>query len=320
MTDDVPPFDVAISFLHGDEALAQEIADKLLPLKTFVYMQRQEDVAGTDGAVKFREIFLEQTNVSVVLHRARWGTTPFTRVEEAAIEERAMRDGWDHAFFVCLEDAALPKWWPYARISLDYEAFGLDNLIGAVKSQLAKLGIAMRAPTAVEVAAATARREAFDKETAQLLEQSNQAFREAAAELFRHVAEQSAEIQKATAWDMNYGYDHEYFVINTRAVCMQLLLQQVYANTARNADIAVRLFDGYIVTPEDRRAGRQYTQPASEVSSRNLKIKRLPAVGWCWEWKDRTLPPAPAAEVLLREFIEVGTQAAQRAAARMRGG
>jgi len=56
-------------------------------LEVFVYSKKQDQLAGTDGMESFREVFREQSRLNVVLFRAGWGETRFTRVELAAIKD-----------------------------------------------------------------------------------------------------------------------------------------------------------------------------------------------------------------------------------------
>jgi hypothetical protein len=69
-------YDVAISFLSGDEPLARSLYDALSEnLKVFVYSQKQEQIAGRDGLEVFREAFFSQSRMQVVLYRKGWGQT-----------------------------------------------------------------------------------------------------------------------------------------------------------------------------------------------------------------------------------------------------
>src|SRR5208282_6190202 len=107
-------YDVAISFLSRDEPLAVKLHDQLSEnLSVFVYSKRQEEVAGTDGLESFRQAFLSQSRLVVVLYRNGWGQTRWTEVEELAIKERAFKGGWKSLLFVTLQsEDALPAWLP----------------------------------------------------------------------------------------------------------------------------------------------------------------------------------------------------------------
>lgn len=79
-------YDIAISFLQQDISLASALHEKLREgFNVFFFPRNQEQLAGTDGLVSMREPFLRQSRLNVVLYRPRWGKTPWTGVEAAAI-------------------------------------------------------------------------------------------------------------------------------------------------------------------------------------------------------------------------------------------
>jgi hypothetical protein len=75
-----PKYEVAFSFLAQDLALATRCSEALSPLTTFVFSRHQETLAGTDGQESFRSAFRFDSRLNVVLLRAGWGETPWTRV------------------------------------------------------------------------------------------------------------------------------------------------------------------------------------------------------------------------------------------------
>jgi len=95
-------YDIAISFLQKDESLALEISRRLTEqFSIFVYSERQEEIAGTDGLETFRQVFLAESSLVVILYRDGWGKTRFTRVEEQAIKDRFSDDGWISCSLLC---------------------------------------------------------------------------------------------------------------------------------------------------------------------------------------------------------------------------
>jgi len=111
-------YDVAFSFLKGDEPAAVNLADTLADrYKCFVYSKKQEELVGTDGQETFSTVFGERARCVVVLYRDGWGTTPWTRIEQTAIQNRALRDGWEFLLFIKLTPGAtMPKWLPHSYI------------------------------------------------------------------------------------------------------------------------------------------------------------------------------------------------------------
>src|SRR4051794_39241639 len=105
-----PEYDIAISFLHRDESLALQLFNRLAEtFHVFVYSKRQESLAGTDGLETFRRTFRSDSRLVVVLYRDGWGKTPWTRVEEQAIQDRFLKEGWNWLLFATLDaNSTLP--------------------------------------------------------------------------------------------------------------------------------------------------------------------------------------------------------------------
>jgi hypothetical protein len=311
MTPKIKEYDVAISFLNRDEALARSIADQLLPLKVFVYSKQQEALAGKNGIEEFRETFRNRTRTALVLHRAGWGATPFTRIEEVAIQELCMAEGWELLMVVSLESSSTPpKWVPLAHIRFDLETFPIAQLIGAIKSKVISVGGVVRAPTAAEVAKQLADQEAFDQDTERLLSTGSQPFHDAATALFSALEEQIADIQRESGWTIVHGHDNSTFVAFLDRVSMQLLPQELYLNSARKGHFVVRRFHGRLLTPAERSRGMMVMGgDATEIGRQKLLLKRQAGLGWIWSYRDRTASASEIVRMLLTEFLADRTHA-----------
>lgn len=303
-------YDLAISFLARDEPLSLEIREALAPLRVFVYSKAQEEVAGTDGIETFREVFRHRARLSLVLFRSGWAQTPWTRVEETAIKDRCLESGWDPLLFARLERGVdIPRWVPDSYIYLDFQSFGISDLIGVVKARLAKLGVELRPPSAAEHAARLAAREAFDQETQRRLMMGGRTFLDAADLLFEELDRQIEAIREQAGWTIVHGHDNGQYVAFLDRVSMQLLSKALYVNTSRDAYFLVRHFDGRLLTPAEI-AGRMMTiEQPSEIAREKMQLVRAPALEWIWEFRNRRLPHAETARLLLTEFLERRTRA-----------
>jgi hypothetical protein len=147
-------YDVGLSFLAEDEPLAQELADTLQEsLRVFIYSKQQESLAGKDGEEVFSRVFGHEARIVAVLYRQRWGETPWTRIEETAIRNRAFDKGYDFATFVPLEQpVALPEWLPKSRIWLDLARWGVQGAAAVLEARAREAGSTPHTETAVEVA------------------------------------------------------------------------------------------------------------------------------------------------------------------------
>jgi hypothetical protein len=95
-------FDVAISFQVADERVASTIKSKLAGLNVFFYPHNQEELIGTNGLESMRAPFLT-ARLNVVLYRERYGKTPWTGVELAAIQDSCLKTAYRSLLFVQLD-------------------------------------------------------------------------------------------------------------------------------------------------------------------------------------------------------------------------
>lgn len=141
--------DLAISFLARDEAVAAALHDRIADgLNVFFFPRQQETLAGSDGLESMRTPFLT-ARVVVVLYREPWGQTPWTRVEQAAITDRFLAEGWQWLLFVQLDQSTLPVWLPTTHVRFALEQYGIEQLAGAVKARVQQQGGKLSRPTAM---------------------------------------------------------------------------------------------------------------------------------------------------------------------------
>lgn len=142
MGDETYKYDVAFSFLAGDEPLATQLNDLLHErLSTFLYSKRQGEIAGTDGEKSFNSVFGEESRVVVVLYRAGWGETPWTRIEATAIRNRAYDHGYTFALFIPLDDSpSLPKWLPRTQLWIGLKRWDVAGAASVIESRVQELG------------------------------------------------------------------------------------------------------------------------------------------------------------------------------------
>jgi hypothetical protein len=135
---DDPKFDVAISFLVKDEQIAAALCHELSQsLRVFFFPHKQEDLAGSDGMESMRKPFLDDSRVMVVLYREQWGKTRWTAIEETAIKDACFNGDWKRLFFISLDrNTPIPKWLPEYHVRYNWEEFGLNQVVGAIKARV----------------------------------------------------------------------------------------------------------------------------------------------------------------------------------------
>jgi hypothetical protein len=248
---DAPSFEyeVAISFHSLDEGLATELCDLVQKSsKTFLYSKKQEVLAGTDGETTFNRVFGEQTRLVVVFVRKEWGETPFTRIEQTAIRNRAFDSGYDFTFFIPTDACKLPSWVPKNRIWCALDRFGLEGAAGAIEMRLQELGGEPTVESTIDRAARFQRAREFDAvrekfdHSIEGVEQADQAF----TSLVEDIAGLASELSTTGGHLRNLrviknGQMHEC-ALGGLGIEMKLYWYRPYANVLRGNELTVRIF------------------------------------------------------------------------------
>jgi hypothetical protein len=212
-----PQYDVAISFLSENQTTAAAICGKLSEgLKVFFYPRNQEELAGTDGLESMREPFFDGSRVVVVLYREKWGKTPWTRVEQTAIQESCLKFGWDRLFFIVLNQSdVLPVWLPQIRVRYNFADFGLEQAVGAIKARVQDQGGKTMPLTALKSAEIYQANELFRQDKLRMNSEAGiRAIGDSVAELFQHIQQKCAEINAQGYFQIKCGSDFKERQIN----------------------------------------------------------------------------------------------------------
>ena len=203
-----PKYDVAVSFLSADESIAAALYNRLSDgLEVFFYPRSHEALAGTNGLESMRIPFLSESCVVVVLYREPWGETPWTRVEQTAIQEGCLKHGWQRLFFIVLDrDSSPPKWLPETHARFNYADFGFEEAVGAIKARVQECGGIIATLTAMK------RAELSKQETEYLHEKrtycsSLESVKRQASQLFRELQCVCAEVSTAGGIPIEFQSD-----------------------------------------------------------------------------------------------------------------
>jgi hypothetical protein len=302
-----PEYDVAISFASENEAIAEELR-KLLqpPLNVFLWSKAQEHLAGRDGIEVFRTTFRERATLVVVLFAAPWGETAWTRVEETGIKELGLDRGWEHLLFVRLNNSdPVPRWVPRPHLYLNYEAFGMNDLVGAIKLKLAELGVETRAVTPGERAAAQERQRAFDAETIELLTRPPWIFDGIVNDLLNSIKQEADQVGQETGWQVSYGPAAIIggFAVSSEKQAIQLRSGRTALNSTGDINLILSEFNQPLTIAEPGKNYHSYRAIRS-VRSRRLELRRLPTIGWCWELESKVMPVNAAAAAVMHILLD----------------
>ncbi len=283
--------DVAISFLSRDSDTAVAIADRLAPLNVFCFPRNQEEIAGRDGMDTFRNAFRHQSRIQVILFRGGWGETPWTGIEQTAIQERCLAEGWRGLFFVSLDEADRPNWVPDTEIHFDLTTYTMDQLVGAIKARAQELGAEIRVETPIERARRAQARAEFETETRNLFrrEEGVNLARQEAAVICDRIAPSITEAAEELGIEVRQvrTIQHGFAWSAPTAGCQAIF--QSYVNVIdEERGLEVALFKHNIVLPGENLMYQNPNLPQRHCLD-CYKIRRSMELGMCWEIQDGSL-------------------------------
>jgi hypothetical protein len=255
-------YDVAISFLARDEGVAAQINAGLVDagLNVFFFPRKQEELAGTNGLESMRTPFLE-TRVVVVLYREPWGETNWTRVEQTAITDRCLKQGWTSLLFVVLDKSSrLPKWLPETYVRFSLETYGVEQAVGAIKLRVQEMGGLVEKPSPVVVAKRI-------KEEAELRADQDRLFRDqtwvqrtakqSVEALMQSLMMEAEKLNAEAGLQINFGYEPHYAgfraVMRYGRVTLEVLWNQHYVNVIDEVLLECREYNALVPLQRERR-------------------------------------------------------------------
>jgi hypothetical protein len=178
-----------------------------------------------------------------------------------------------------------------------------SNITSDALAPASRAAVSAPRPSATNRARAIALLKRFDEETVRLLNNGNAAFHVAATMLIDELERRAERVISETGWEIQHGGDsHSEYVFYAEGYTFQLLPQQVYANTARDAFLRVRFFEGRLLSTVERKTRIVLEEP-TELPGYQLKLIRSQALGWCWKLGDTELSNANAAEQIIHSFV-----------------
>jgi hypothetical protein len=266
-----PKFDVAISFLSQDEALAAALDRQLSEsLNVFFFPRKQEDLAGTDGMESMRTPFLDDSRVMVVLYRELWGKTRWTAIEETAVKDACFNGGWKRLFFIALDRTSpLPTWLPEYYVRYNWEDFGMEQAVGVIKARVLDNGGTPVAMTAVKKAQLLQQDDEFRWAEQELRSQSGlPRILDSVKVLFAQMESECAEINDQGHLRIEYEstlQDHANnlsCILTDNRVGLAVHWHQPFLNSPESSVLLVRQFNGRLMLPREMKTGTYYlTQP-----------------------------------------------------------
>ena len=296
-------YDIAISFLAKDEHIAMEINSRLKErYNIFVYFEQQKNLAGKDGEGAFKSIFESESKLVVVLYRSEWGTTPWTRMEETGIRDRAYKENYDFVTFIALEEKpTMPTWFPKLRLYASYPRFGIDSAVAVIDARAQEAEILSREPTLEEQAQAFEKRRKFEAHRKQFLNshQGGEAIKKMYAEVHSLIKERftlmAHSLPSLKISDRSNA--HQVGIVGDGPSLM-VGYRQPYINSIEGSALQVGVYRGD--PPLD---GWQYFEKPLKTMELELTADCTEELPLCWHHKGRNYSNTETAELIVKFWL-----------------
>jgi len=305
-------FEVAFSFLQVDEKLATEINDLIQDkFATFLYSERQKILAGTDGEQIFNGVFGEKARIVVIFYRDGWGTSPWTRIEETAIRNRAHTDGFDFTTFVQLDEkSTMPKWLPKNRIYYNFERWGKKGLAPVIEARIQEAG-GLGRPDTLEDQASRMKRRDLNLKDKRIFLYSHEACDNAQEEfnLLYSLLDEKTKSLEDPEINLYFSYEmqeKELFVVACEGYRLYFTWRYAYSNSLTNSGLSV----GLNSIPEQLRGDifqASIREKGTEVKNDLMNFDFNPitkGTGWTIKDKDEFITSERLMEKWLKLFME----------------
>jgi hypothetical protein len=300
-------YDVAFSFLAQDEPIAVQLTDLLQGrLRVFLYSKSQGEIAGTDGEKSFNAVFGEQSRLVVVLYRNGWGQTPWTRIEETAIRNRAFDQGYDFVKFIPLdENPSVPRWLPRTQLWLGLKRWGAAGAVSVIEARVQELGGEPREESVQERAARFERSRRFSEERRQFLNSdagvnaANKEFAAFTSEVQRLISEIK---ESASSITFQLKEAREQFVVLGLRIGLSVDWRFRYRNTLGDVRLHVVIWNKHPPFP-----GIRHFDEPKRLASKTFTFDLLPSGQYCWrsdENQDQSFGTEELAGFVLKYYID----------------
>jgi hypothetical protein len=304
-------YDVAISFVVQDVSIATALNDKLCEsLRVFFFPRNQEELAGTDGLESMRKPFFEESRLNVVIYRERWGNTPWTGVEAAAIRDSCLNCEFRNVFFFMVEPKdKKPKWLPDTPVRFNYGEFTLEQAIGAIKARVQERGGHFESLTPLKRAEQLRAEEKYQRARSRMSsDEGLQQIQEEVAILVRRVENQVGELRSHGHAGLECEANpSEHVILRYQRVGMIIRWSQRWSNSLEDSGLFVEEYNSRLLFNSE--LGQQMYIKRPEIIQThhfNPDVSRGFAYGWkAAKGANDFIPTESLADFCLIKFIDL---------------
>ena len=217
-------------------------------ITAFLYSKKQKEIVGKDGEQELNKVFGQEARFAVVLYDSDWGKTPWTRIEETAIRNRAYSEGYDFVLFILTKaNLTPPVWLPKNRLWFGLDRYGIKGAAAVIESRVQELNGKIRELTAMDISKLKAKEIEFEDVRRKFLHSYdgiNTANQEV-ERLFSGIKSIVSQIQSESL-KFRIQEDKNELVIYSSGYTLFILWSLQYINSLDHSALRVQFFRGSI--------------------------------------------------------------------------
>jgi hypothetical protein len=304
-------YDAAISFLVQDISIATALYEQLSgSLKVFFFPRNQEELAGTDGLESMRIPFFEESRINVVVYRERWGNTPWTGVEAAAIRDSCLNCEFRNVFFFMVEPKdRKPKWLPDTPVRFNYGEFTLEQAVGAIKARIQERGGHFEPPTPLKKAEQLKGEQKYQSAKSRMnSEEGINQIRAEVTALIRRIESQIGELKANGHPEIECeAHPNEHIILRHQKVGMIIRWRQRFTNSLEHSGLDVEEYSSKLLFNRELRS-YMYSQPPTVIKTLQFEPELSRAFAYGWKPVNKTteyVSTERLADLCLIQFIDL---------------
>ena len=165
-------YDIAFAFLEKDEPLVNQINNLLKDkFKTFLNSKKQEYKDDLEREMLLLDVFKKQSRCVIIFYRNKWGTTPYTAIEEKAVRTRISEEGNNNLLVISLDNPpVVPKYLSKTQIWTELAQAGINGTAAFIEEQVKALGGGLSEELPLDVGIKLKKEPRFEIESSKFLE------------------------------------------------------------------------------------------------------------------------------------------------------
>lgn len=241
----------------------------------------------------------------------RGARRPGPALRQTAIQDGCLNQGWQRLFFIVLDKtSAVPIWLPQHHVRFNFEEFGLEQAVGAIKARVQECGGRIEPMTALRRAALYEQEAHYIEDRKQISSHAGMAAaRGKAGEVIAEIERLCGQINAGGGTQITLGANAGHCVLRNHLVSLVIEWRQPYTNSTEGCGLIVAEFNAQVPLPDTREFSMREPMRLRETTLKP-DLSRAREYGWSEEGNpDQFLSSATLADRCVIQFLDLAARA-----------